>query len=98
MTSWACVCDVWYLEPQRIRPGEDPLQFADRVKAMIAKRAKLVSVPWDGYLKYFKPSPKFRETRQKAFASRLIARYSQQNLVDLERTFDAPRRRKLNQE
>ncbi|MCD7463994.1 hypothetical protein HAX54_051892 [Datura stramonium] len=24
MTSWAVVCDVWYLEPQNIRPGETP--------------------------------------------------------------------------
>ncbi|KAL9328909.1 hypothetical protein ACSQ67_003912 [Phaseolus vulgaris] len=22
MTSWAVVCDVWYLEPQNLKPGE----------------------------------------------------------------------------
>lgn len=30
MTSWAVVCDVWYLEPQNIRPGESPIEFAER--------------------------------------------------------------------
>ena len=30
MTSWAVVCDVWYMEPQNILPGEDPRQFAER--------------------------------------------------------------------
>ncbi|RRT56139.1 hypothetical protein B296_00039949 [Ensete ventricosum] len=30
MTSWAVVCDVWYLEPQYIRPGETPIEFAER--------------------------------------------------------------------
>jgi len=87
MTSWAMVVDVYYLEPQKIRPGEDPVQFAGRVKEMIAKKAKLISVPWDGYLKYFKPSPRFLENRQKKFSSSLLARYSQVNLVDLEKEF-----------
>ena len=30
MTSWAVVCDVWYMEPQSILPGEEPRQFAER--------------------------------------------------------------------
>lgn len=30
MTSWAVVCDVWYLEPQYLRPGETPIEFAER--------------------------------------------------------------------
>eukprot|EP00252_Welwitschia_mirabilis_P002517 TRINITY_DN12484_c0_g1_i1.p1 TRINITY_DN12484_c0_g1~~TRINITY_DN12484_c0_g1_i1.p1 ORF type:complete len:337 (-),score=45.83 TRINITY_DN12484_c0_g1_i1:463-1473(-) len=33
MTSWAVVCDVWYLEPQTLQPGETPIQFAERQKA-----------------------------------------------------------------
>ena len=32
MTSWAMVVDVYYLEAQKIRPGEDPVEFASRVK------------------------------------------------------------------
>jgi hypothetical protein len=30
MTSWAVVCDVWYLEPQNLRPGETAIEFAER--------------------------------------------------------------------
>lgn len=30
MTSWAVVCDVWYLEPQNLNPGETPIEFAER--------------------------------------------------------------------
>ena len=33
--------------------GESSQQFAERVQAMIAKRAGLKVVPWDGYLKYY---------------------------------------------
>jgi len=80
MTSWAVVCDVWYLEPQTIRPNESPAQFANRVKAMIAKKAGLINVHWDGYLKYFRPSPRFLETKQRVFAQSLVKRYtSRQN-------------------
>jgi hypothetical protein len=31
MTSWAVVCDVWYLEPQYLQPGETAIGFADRI-------------------------------------------------------------------
>ncbi|EGG17459.1 putative lysophosphatidic acid acyltransferase [Cavenderia fasciculata] len=76
MTSWALVCDVWYLEPQTKRPGESSTQFANRVKSMIAKRAGIINVPWDGYLKYFKPSSRFAEAKQKIFASHFIKRFN----------------------
>ena len=32
-----------------------------RVRDMIAKRAGIKKVPWDGYLKYYRPSPKLTE-------------------------------------
>jgi hypothetical protein len=38
MTSWAVVCDVWYLEPQTLHPGETHIEFAER---------------WDSYNKSF---------------------------------------------
>lgn len=53
MTSWAVVCDVYFLEPQTKRPDETAQQFAERVQKMIAERAKLTVAPWDGYLKYY---------------------------------------------
>ncbi|KAH3764178.1 glycerol-3-phosphate acyltransferase 9 [Pelomyxa schiedti] len=72
MRSWALVCDVWYLEPQRLQPGETPTQFANRVKALIANKAGLANVEWDGYLKYFKPSPRFLEEKQRLYALKLM--------------------------
>ncbi|MBA0876533.1 hypothetical protein Goshw_021093 [Gossypium schwendimanii] len=63
MTSWAVVCDVWYLEPQNLRPGETPIEFAERIRDIISVRAGLKKVPWDGYLKYSRPSPKHRERK-----------------------------------
>ena len=48
MTSWAVVCDVYFLEPQAQQPGETAMQFAERVQALVAARAKLVIAPWDG--------------------------------------------------
>ncbi|URD84741.1 acyltransferase [Musa troglodytarum] len=74
MTSWAVVCDVWYLEPQYIRPGETPIEFAERVQDMISVRAGLKKVPWDGYLKYFRPSPKLIERKQQIFAESVLQR------------------------
>lgn len=31
MTSWAIVCDVWYLPPMTRKPGESAVDFANRV-------------------------------------------------------------------
>lgn len=41
MTSWAVVCDIWFLDQQSIQPGEDAADFARRVQRMIAARAGL---------------------------------------------------------
>ena len=53
MTSWAVVCDVYFLEPQTKQENENSQQFAERVQKLIAKRANLHIAPWDGYLKYY---------------------------------------------
>ena len=53
MSSWAVVCDVYFLEPQVKGEDESSQQFAERVQRMIASRAKLKIAPWDGYLKYY---------------------------------------------
>lgn len=53
MSSWALVGDVWFLEPQQRQEGESAIAFAGRVQRLIAERAKLEIVPWDGYLKYY---------------------------------------------
>ena len=46
MTSWAIVCDVWYLPPMTIREGESSIDFANRVKAEIARQGGLVDLVW----------------------------------------------------
>ncbi|XP_050255619.1 glycerol-3-phosphate acyltransferase 9-like [Quercus robur] len=74
MTSWAVVCDVWYLEPQNIKPGETAIEFAERVRDIISVRAGLKKVPWDGLLKYSRPSPKHRELKQQSFSESMLRR------------------------
>ena len=51
MTSWAIVCDVWYLPPMQKEENEDAVQFANRVKRKIAMAGGLVDLVWDGNLK-----------------------------------------------
>ena len=46
MTSWAIVCDVWYLPPMTKKPDEDAITFANRVKAEIARQGGLVDLMW----------------------------------------------------
>jgi len=65
MTSWAVVCDVYFLEPQDRNPGESSSDFAARVQQMIAKKAGLRVVPWDGYLKYYNLADKHPEIVEK---------------------------------
>ena len=71
LTCWAVVCDVWYLDPQVKGPDETPVEFSNRVKEMIAKKAGLVNVPWNGYLKYLQPNESFKEERPKIYAEEL---------------------------
>ncbi|EDQ84773.1 uncharacterized protein MONBRDRAFT_29885 [Monosiga brevicollis MX1] len=76
MTSWALIADVYYLDPQTRREGETSVQFAARVKEMMANVAGLKSVPWDGYYKYFKPKPEYKRRRQQVFTDQLIRRFN----------------------
>ena len=76
MTSWAVVCDVYFLEPQARGEGESAASFAERVQKMIAARAGLAVAPWDGYLKYYNLAakhPDLVEKRRALFAGRLRA-------------------------
>ena len=77
MTSWAVVADVYFLEPQHKMPGETSIDFAGRVQQMIAKKARLKIVPWNGMLKYFKPSPKLCEQKREIFGSAIKARLTE---------------------
>lgn len=46
MSSWALVCDVWYLPPMKRGQNESAIDFANRVKAVIAKQGGLIDLAW----------------------------------------------------
>ncbi|KAL5286426.1 hypothetical protein ACFFRR_007823 [Megaselia abdita] len=71
MTSWAIVCDVWYLPPMYREEGESAIDFANRVKAVIAKKGGLVDLVWDGQLKRMKAKKEWKEKQQEEFTKRL---------------------------
>lgn len=64
MTSWALVCDVWYLPPTQKQEGESSIDYANRVKHIIAKQGGLVDLVWDGQLKRTKPKKEWKERQQ----------------------------------
>ncbi|CAH0599577.1 unnamed protein product [Chrysodeixis includens] len=71
MTSWAIVCDVWYMPAMTRAPDESAVDFANRVKAVIARRGGLVDLMWDGQLKRMKPKKEWRELQQEEISKRL---------------------------
>ncbi|XP_055376674.1 glycerol-3-phosphate acyltransferase 3-like [Condylostylus longicornis] len=71
MTSWAIVCDVWYLPPMYQKENESAIDFANRVKGVIAKQGGLVDLVWDGQLKRTKPKKEWKEKQQIEFTKRL---------------------------
>lgn len=71
MTSWAIVCDVWYLPPMTRDEDESAIDFANRVKSVIAKQGGLVDLVWDGQLKRMKPKKEWKEKQQEEFTKRL---------------------------
>nr|CAD7588829.1 unnamed protein product [Timema genevievae] len=70
MTSWAIVCDVWYLPPMYQQEGESAIDFANRVKSVIARQGGLVDL-MDGQLKRMKPKKEWKEKQQEEFSKRL---------------------------
>jgi glycerol-3-phosphate O-acyltransferase 3/4 len=75
MRCWCTVCDVYFLEPEKMREGESSIEFSSRVKANIAKRAGLKNLNFDGYLKYYVASEKLGEKRKKLWAQRLLEQF-----------------------
>ncbi|XP_043247972.1 glycerol-3-phosphate acyltransferase 3 isoform X2 [Colletes gigas] len=71
MSSWAIVCDVWYLPPMYRNEGESAIDFANRVKSVIARQGGLVDLQWDGQLKRMKPKKEWREKQQEEISKRL---------------------------
>ncbi|XP_042209741.1 glycerol-3-phosphate acyltransferase 3-like isoform X2 [Homarus americanus] len=71
MTSWAIVCDVWYLPPMTRTEDESSIDFANRVKAEIARQGGLVDLVWDGGLKRSAPKKEWKQQYQQEFSRRL---------------------------
>ncbi|XP_075277259.1 glycerol-3-phosphate acyltransferase 3 isoform X1 [Opisthocomus hoazin] len=72
MTSWAIVCNVWYLPPMVKEEQEDAVHFANRVKAVIAAQGGMSVLPWDGGLKRKKIKESFKEEQQKKYCQIVI--------------------------
>lgn len=71
MTSWAIVCDVWYLPPMHKREDEDAIEFANRVKKEIALKGGLVDLVWDGNLKRQEVKSEWKAAQQEQFSRRI---------------------------
>ena len=71
MTSWAIVCDVWYLPPMQREKDESAISFANRVKSVIAKQGGMVNHFWDGQIKRMKPKKEWKEKQQENFAKKI---------------------------
>jgi len=71
MSSWSLVCDVWYLPPMTRSEDESAINFANRVKAVIAKQGGLIDLAWDGQLKRMKAKKEWKQKQQEEFSKRL---------------------------
>jgi len=71
MTSWAIVCDVWYLPPMVRGDNESAIDFAQRVKAEIARKGGLVDLEIDGALKRSAVKPEWRARQQLNYSRRI---------------------------
>ncbi|XP_010211480.1 PREDICTED: glycerol-3-phosphate acyltransferase 3-like [Tinamus guttatus] len=72
LTSWAIVCNVWYLPPMVKEEEEDAVHFANRVKAVIAAQGGMSVLPWDGGLKRKKVKESFKEEQQKKYCQIVV--------------------------
>jgi glycerol-3-phosphate O-acyltransferase 3/4 len=89
MTSWAIVCDVWYLPPMTRNPGECSVDFANRVKKEIAEKGGLVDLDWDGQLKRAPAKREWKEKQQLEY-SKKFAISSRHIVSKTDATSDSP--------
>lgn len=71
MSSWAIVCDVWYLPPMTRDVGESSIDFAKRVKSVIARQGGLVDLEWDGQLKRLQVKKEWKELQQQEYSKKI---------------------------
>ncbi|XP_074602710.1 glycerol-3-phosphate acyltransferase 3-like [Brevipalpus obovatus] len=73
MTSWAIVCDVYYMQPMTRMENESAVDFANRVKKAIASRGGLIDLDWDGQLKRQRVKPEMRAKVQSEYSRKISA-------------------------
>ncbi|GIY43876.1 glycerol-3-phosphate acyltransferase 4 [Caerostris darwini] len=72
MSSWAIVCDVWYLPPMQREEGESSIEFAKRVKSVISTQGGLVDLEWDGQLKRVQVKKEWKELQQQEYSRKIM--------------------------
>ncbi|CAL1261514.1 unnamed protein product [Larinioides sclopetarius] len=72
MSSWAIVCDVWYLPPMHRQEGESSIDFSKRVKSVISKQGGLVDLEWDGQLKRLQVKKEWKELQQQEYSRKIM--------------------------
>uniref|UniRef100_A0A915LL73 Uncharacterized protein n=1 Tax=Meloidogyne javanica TaxID=6303 RepID=A0A915LL73_MELJA len=70
MSSWALICNVWYLPAMHRNLDESAIEFANRVKKAIAVRGGLVDLEWDGQLKRYKVPAKMLDMQRERYYQR----------------------------
>lgn len=92
MSCWMIYCEIWFLPPVYRKSTETDIEFAARVRHVIAKHANIVELDWDGNLKRSKLPPKFKQQLQAEFAkSVIIPKYSDicpHNFISMFYAFD----------
>ncbi|KAL7080267.1 hypothetical protein ACQ4LE_000745 [Meloidogyne hapla] len=72
MTSWALICEVWYLPPMHRLEGETSISFARRCQRTIAQKGGLIDLGWDGNLKRTKVPERLRDEQKELFYQYLV--------------------------
>lgn len=91
MTSWAIVCDIWYLPPMYKAENESATAFANRVRALIAHKGGFVELSWDGFIKYADRSSETLKKKQTQWKGKQQKEYARNlSLSDDEFVLDRP--------
>jgi glycerol-3-phosphate O-acyltransferase 3/4 len=98
MTSWATVADVQYLPPMTRREGESGIDFAARVKHVIAEAGGLVELEWDGMLKRYTVKPELVDKQRERYSKRIINSGKHMDRLSEEDAQEGAQKRKIGTE
>lgn len=75
ITSWAIVCEVWYLPAMTKEENEGATEFANRVRLAIARKGGMIDIDWDPRFQADDKKPedsRWRKQQQKILSEKLI--------------------------